>query len=178
MCVYVCVWKWLWRCGLLYDICQPWSEVVMNGLHWVSHHKTPLTWISVTPLLLFHRLLWNMNAEILLSANNVFIFIYRTVYNHLLLLQPTLYILVTWDFVHWVMVKWKSSSSLFYKSTPHCFLHHCIDYTQIWLLECLLRIVALSFYNSSHSFKTLLLIWTLEFCDDMHFLSYHVILNI
>jgi hypothetical protein len=50
VCVFVCVWKWLCSCRLPTAICKPWNEVVMNGLYWVSHHKTVLNWISVTPL--------------------------------------------------------------------------------------------------------------------------------
>jgi hypothetical protein len=48
-----------------------------------------------------------------------------------------------WHIVHWLVAEWKSDSTFLYNSTPHCFLHHCICYTQVWMVEFLQREIAL-----------------------------------
>jgi hypothetical protein len=94
-----------------------------------------LNWISVTSLYLFYRLLWNMIDEITLSGNMCFIFIHRSLYKHILLMQPRGGISVD----HWVVAEWKSDWIFFYNS------NHTAYYTKGRFLECVRRELALLF---------------------------------
>jgi hypothetical protein len=119
----------------------------MNGLYWVSHHKTVQNWISVTPLWLLYRLLWNMIDEISLSGNMCLIFI--TLHKHILLMQPRS--VCTLEMGYLLIIKlWLKGNQIEYSLTSVTTLLpkiYCACYTKGRLLECLQREVALFLFT-------------------------------